>query len=132
MHVISCHKLINSNWLRQVVVDIIIFNEWSLIKQYFLSIYSIIFNVEYLLLLIYTKMWYHYNRVSVIYTIILLYSDIKLSLPKIHENNDKLSLIKLNFIIRQVIFRSKYGWQVITYKILEITQMLGISCQKWN
>ena len=132
MHVISCHKLINSNWLRQVVVDIIIFNEWSLIKQYFLSIYSIIFNVEYLLLLIYTKMLYHYNRVSVIYTIILLYSDIKLSLPKIHENNDKLSLIKLNFIIRQVIFRSKYGWQVITYKILEITQMLGISCQKWN
>ena len=130
MHVISCHKLINSNWLRQIVVDIIIFNEWSLIKQYFLSIYSIIFNVEYLLLLIYKKMWYHYNRVSVIYTTILLYSDIKLSLPKIHEKNDKLSLIKLNFIIRQVIFRSKYGWQVITYKILEITQMLGINCQK--
>jgi hypothetical protein len=41
-----------------------------------------------------------------------------------HEKSDKLSLIKLNFICRKVfILRRKYVIQVVTFKILEITQM---------
>jgi hypothetical protein len=59
-------------------------------------------------------------------------NDIKLPLTKKHEKCDKLSVLKLNFIRLELFFKSDYAKQVVTYKILEITQMYMISCHKWN
>jgi len=50
---------------------------------------------------------------------LLLYNDIKLSLTKMHEKSDKLSLIKLNFIRQTSFFRSNYVKRFVTYKNLE-------------